>query len=127
MTDAASHSDITRAFAAHDVDIRMFHHAAHVRVAFDLLEKCDFIEAAATYATGIRAIATKAGAPMKFNLTITYAFMSLIAERMAARPAGSFEEFAAQNADLMSRDVLERWYSPERLHSDIARRVLLLP
>jgi hypothetical protein len=127
MTDAAHYSDITRAFEAHAIDNSRFHHAEHVRVAFDLLEKSDFIEAAATYAKGIRAIATKAGAPQKFNLTITYAFMSLIAERMAVKPGGSFEEFVSENADLMSKEVLERWYSHERLHSDVARRVLLLP
>ena len=127
MKDADGPADITRAFEAHAVDNSRFHHAEHVRVAFDLLRKLDFVEAAATYANGIRAIATKAGAPQKFNLTITYAFMSLIAERMAGNPQASFEQFASENSDLMSKGVLEGWYSEERLHSDIARRVFLLP
>lgn len=96
-------------------------------MAFDLLGKFDFIEAAATYARGIRAIAAKAGSPEKFNLTITYAFMSLIAERMSADPQVSFEKFASDNADLMSKSVLAGWYSDDRLHCDTARKVFLLP
>ena len=127
MKDADGPADITRAFEAHAVDNSRFHHAEHVRVAFDLLRKLDFVEAAATYANGIRAIATKAGAPQKFNLTITYAFMSLIAERMAAMPQAGFEEFVSANPDLMSKSALAGRYSDERLHSDTARRVFLLP
>jgi hypothetical protein len=127
MTDSARQSEITRAFQAHAIDSSRFHHAEHVRVAFDLLGTFDFIDAAATYAKGIRVIAAKAGAPEKFNLTVTYAFMSLIAERMAAMPQAGFEEFVSANPDLMSKSALAGWYSDERLHSDTARRVFLLP
>lgn len=127
MSDPGPPSAITRAFEARTLDAARFHHAEHVRVAFDLLGKLDFIEAAAAYAAGIRAIATKAGAPQKFNLTITCAFLSLIAERMAVRPQGSFEAFVGANPDLMSRAALAGRYDDERLHSDLARRVFLLP
>lgn len=127
MTDSARQSEITRAFQAHAIDSSRFHHTEHVRVAFDLLGTFDFIDAAATYAKGIRVIAAKAGAPEKFNLTVTYAFMSLIAERMAAMPQAGFEEFVSANPDLMSKSALAGWYSDERLHSDTARRVFLLP
>lgn len=127
MTHAPPSSEITRAFEAQSIDPGRFHHAEHVRVAFDLLERSDFIDAAASYAKGLRALTAKAGAPQKFNLTITYAFISLIAERRAAKPTGSFETFAQDNADLMSKTVLEKWYSHERLHSDTARKILLLP
>lgn len=128
MTHTAHPSDITRAFMAHAIDNSTFHHAEHVRVAFDLLREFDFIDAAAIYAKGIRAIATKAGALRKFNLTITYAFMSLIAEKMAASPQEvDFEEFVAENPDLMSKGALAGWYSDERLNSDTARSIFLLP
>lgn len=127
MTDSKHVSEITRAFEAHTIDNTMFRHAEHVQVAFGLLGKYDFIDAAATYAKGIRALATKAGAPQKFNLTITYAFMSLIAERLATKPQRDFGNFVSENPDLMCKSVLARWYADDRLHSDNARSMFLLP
>ena len=84
-------------------------------------------DAAATYAKGIRSIAAKAGAPQKFNLTITYAVMSLIAERIEGSPCDEFQDFVERNPDLLSKDVLTKWYAPDRLQSDIARSVFLMP
>ncbi len=127
MTDTSEVSPVTIGFEAHEVDSTSFHHADHVRVAFDLLRKYDFLDAAAIYAKGIRAIAAKAGAPRKFNLTITCAFLSVIAERLAAQPVCDFEAFVSHNPDLMSRNLLLRWYASERLGSDMAREIFLLP
>ncbi len=127
MTAAHDAAPITRAFEAHDIDNTVFRHAEHVRVAYDLLRRHDFIDASAIYAKGIRSIAAKAGAPEKFNLTITYAFMSLIAERLSADPDVSFDGFVSSNPDLMSKDVLLKWYDSNRLHTARARAVFLLP
>ena len=118
---------MTRQFLAHAIDNTNFHHTDHVRVAFDLLHQHDFIDAACLYAKGIRTIAANAGAPQKFNLTITYAFMSLIAERMHPDQDCDFEGFVAANPDLMSKEALYKWYGTERLHTDTARSVFLLP
>ncbi len=127
MTNTIKVSNVTQAFEAHDIDNASFGHGEHVRVAYDLLRKYDFIDAAATYAKGIRALAAKAGAPKKFNLTITYAFLSLIAERMDGTRPANFEAFVAANPDLMSKSVLNSWYTIDRLNSALARDVFLLP
>ncbi len=120
-------TDITSAFEAHTIDNTTFGHAEHVQVAYDLLRKYDFIDAAAIYAKGIRTLAVKAGAPDKFNLTITYAFMSLIAERLASSQSSTFEAFIAENPDFMAKTALSQWYPQERLNSALARRIFLLP
>ena len=127
MTETPDMAPISIAFEAQEIDNTAFHHADHVRVAFDLLRKYDFIDAASIYAKGIRALATKAGAPRKFNLTITYAFISLIAERMDSNPSVTFDAFVVRNSDLMSKDVLMRWYDRDRLNADKARSIFLLP
>lgn len=127
MSECQSSSDITIAFEAHEVDSTSFHHAEHVRVAFDLLKTRDFIDASTIHAKGIQTIAAKADAAQKFNLTITYAFMSLIAERMAAVPGISFDDFVLRFPEVMSKDLLKRWYTDDRLSSDTARRIFLLP
>ncbi len=127
MTHPGQISEVTRAFLDHSIEASTFHHAQHVRVAYDLLQTQDFIDAAATYAKGLRVIATAAGVPEKFNVTITYAFMSLIAERCATLVNGGFDRFIADNPDLMSKSALSGWYADDRLHSELARSVFLLP
>lgn len=127
MTEPFECAPITHAFRDQSLHPASFHHADHVRVAFDLLRHHDFIDAAAAYAKGIRTIAANAGVPQKFNLTITYAFISLIAERLAANPVDTFDTFVLANPDLMNKDVLTRWYREDRLNSDMARTLFLLP
>ena len=127
MSVCIDHADLVRRFEAGDIDPAAFRHAEHVHVAFGLLKKYDFLDATVIYAKGIRTLATKAGAPQKFNLTITCAFMSLIAERMAGNPCDDTETFARDNPDLMSKTALAPLYASDRLHSDIARRVFLMP
>ena len=118
---------VTRAFRDQSLDPAAFGHVDHIRVAFDLLQEGDFIDAAATYARGIQTLAARAGAADKFNLTITYAFMSLIAEAMTRTPTADFDSFLAANPALMDKTLLTRWYSPARLHSTTARDTFLMP
>ena len=127
MTASCASSELTRSFEARNLDPAEFRHRDHVQVAFELLQKYDFIDAAAIYAKGVRSIASRAGASRKFNLTITYAFMSLIAESMIARPYEGFPAFVAANPDLMSKELLIRWYATDRLQSEAARGIFLMP
>ena len=92
-----------------------------------MLRKYDFLDAVANYGKSLNAIATNAGAPEKFNTTITVAFMGLIAERMNATSCTGFQDFISQNKDLLSKDVLAQWYSPERLKTALSRKVFLMP
>lgn len=120
-------TDLLRGFEARDLDPATFDHAAHVRAAFEMLEKYEFMEATSKYAANIHAMATKAGAAKKFNMTITIAFMSIIALRMETGHFSDFEGFIAANDDLLSKDIVGQWYSPERLKSDKARKIFLMP
>ena len=70
-------------------------------------------------------MASRAGRPEAYHETITVAFLSLVAERMSE--AMDFESFASLNSDLLDKHVLTRWYRPERLASDRARRTFVLP
>ena len=127
MEQARPLSPVTRDFVAGILDPTGFRHADHVRVAYELLRSRDFASASAVYLDGIRSVTERAGVPEKANITITLAFLSVIAERMAGGDAGTYEAFVAANPDLMSMAVLENWYSPERLHSAQARTAFLMP
>ena len=121
------YSELTRQFEAYEVDAGAFGHREHVLVAYEMLHRYSFLEASAKYARAINTIATNAGAPEKFNMTITLAFLSLIAERIHTTRHSNFEKFLAQNKDLLSRSVLSKWYPAEQLKSDLARTHFLLP
>lgn len=122
------HAALLTRFEATDVDPAQFGHRQHVQVAYGMFRKYDFLEACTKYANAIDKIATKAGAPDKFNITITLAFLSLIAERIhKTKGCASIEEFLALNEDLLSSNILSRWYTREQLQSEFARTHFLLP
>ncbi len=120
-------SAITDAFEARTIDTAAFGHRDHVGVACGMLSRYSFLDAAYKYAHGIREMAEKAGAPEKFNATITLAFMGLIAERVQTCPHDTFDEFLEKNPDLLEKSMLEKWYSVDRLRSSLARQVFLMP
>ncbi|HHZ10515.1 MAG TPA: hypothetical protein GX405_17230 [Rhizobiales bacterium] len=110
-----------------ELDAADFAHRDHVGVAYEALASGDFAEAVQRVHAGIRALAERAGVPEKANATITWAFMSLIAERMDRTQHANAEDFVARNPDLCRSDAIAPWYTTERLRSRLARRVALLP
>ena len=65
-----------------------------------------------------------------YHETITWAYLLLVNERMERTGrARAWEEFTASNPDLMTYrpSVLDRYYTPETLGSDLARRAFVLP
>lgn len=126
-SDRASDRTLLDLFLTGEIDTGAFRHADHLRVGFELLQICDFSTAAHKFSTGLKAFAARAGKPGLYHETITLAFLAVIGERSAARRFNDFEDFARANRDLMDKTVLERWYAPERLRSDMARRIFLLP
>jgi hypothetical protein len=115
-------------FVRGEIDPAQFPHREHVRMAFEMLRRHDFPTTVQRYSQALRVMSSRAGKPQAFNQTLTIAFLSLVAERLEG--AGEFPDFAAfvaANPQLLDRLALTRWYSPERLASDVARRTFLLP
>ena len=120
--------DALRAFLHGETDPKSFRHEDHVRMAYEILSRhANFIDAATAYASSLRKIAARAGNANAYHETITLAFLSLIAERLAADSYESFDQFARVNADLLDKGTLSRWYSAERLGSAVARATFVLP
>jgi hypothetical protein len=109
------------------LDPKQFPHREHVRLAFEMLARYPFPEALARFSNGLRRLAITAGHPEAYHETITAAFLALIGERRLNGEDATWEEFSARNADLLSKDVLRRWYDPAILNSTIARRTFVLP
>ena len=107
-----------------------FHHADHVRVAWWYLRTHPLAEALVRFTTALRAFAKAQGKPDLYHETITVAFMLVIAERLANSDGdASWSEFAARQADLLAwkPSVLDRYYTPETLWSERARRGFVMP
>lgn len=115
-------------FLRGETDARNFRHADHVRMGFEILTRhADFLEAATAYSRALKAMSARAGNPGAYHETVTLAFLSLIAERIASCAYDDFAQFARLNADLLDKQALSRWYAAERLQSPTARSTFLLP
>jgi hypothetical protein len=126
MTDA----ELVACFEAAEEPPGGFHHAQHVRVAWFYLRRDPWLTALDRFRSGLRRFADARGKPGLYHETITVAFVALIGERLDICGADPpWDEFAARNADLLSwkPSILDRYYRPETLASDRARRVFVLP
>jgi hypothetical protein len=110
-----------------------FHHADHVRLAFEYLSRYPVLKALEKFSGALKQFAAAQGKAQLYHETITWAYLFLIRERMV-RASGrqTWEEFAADNGDLLtwergSRGILGRYYQPETLGSEAARTSFLLP
>jgi len=127
MADEPAPGDLL-AFLHGETDARTFRHVDHVRMAFEvLIRHPDFLAAATAYSRALKTMAARAGNAGAYHETITLAFLSLIAERLAVAACDDFEAFAAANADLLDKGALTRWYKPDRLATALARRTFVLP
>jgi hypothetical protein len=132
MTETLTDADFVRSFEDCTLPNAAFHHRDHVRLAWIYLRRHPPVEALQRFADGLRRFATANGHPGLYHETITWAFLLLIHERMERMARGgepAWEEFAACNPDLLTwkPSILDRYYTPETLGSELARRVFVMP
>lgn len=114
-------------FEAGRIDAASFDHKAHVYVAWLYLQAYDLGSAITRFDDALGRLTAKLGVPGKYHATITWALLILIRERM--REGEGWQTFCSRNPDLLqnSRAILGRYYSDERLFSDLARTQFVLP
>ena len=122
MTD----SEFLSAFEAATLPPQAFDHCAHLRAACLYLSGRPFLEACIAMRDSLRRYAAHIGKAGLYHETITVAFMSVVAERLAAAPGLSWEALLARHPELCERGLLERYYEPGRLASEAARARLVL-
>ncbi len=122
--------DPIRQFERGEISPDTFHHADHVRLAFEYLRKFTTIEALDKFSTALQRFAASQGKADRYHETITWAYLFLIRARMARVPSPqTWEQFAEQNADLLvwKPSLLERYYRKQTLDSNLAREVFVFP
>jgi hypothetical protein len=106
-----------------------FHHADHVRLAFAYLSLYPVLEALEKFSIALKRFAEARGKAQLYHETITHAYFFLIRERIVRTASASWDDFAQKNPDLLvwKDGILNRYYEPATLHSDLARSVFLFP
>lgn len=117
-----------RSFEAGAIDPNDFDHAVHVYIAWCYLQEHSLLDAIARFTTALRALTDRLGAAARYHETITWFFLVVIAERCAKTPSDDWPSFRQHNADLLrDASILRRFYTADRLQSELARRQFVLP
>ncbi len=122
-----SDENFLAAFEATKLDPKTFNHEAHVRAGFLMVQQRGFAQAVPAYCQALKSFAASIGLDKKYHETITIAFLALINERLADQPDISWEKFCAHNPDILNKNALLAFYTPEQLASPAARLVFQLP
>ena len=109
------------------IDPARFPHPEHVRLGYEMLGRYSFGEALTRFSRGLKLLTAKAGRPEDYHETVTVAFLALINERRATGGPRDWDDFKANNPDLLDKRCLQSWYDAEQLGSDLARRTFCLP
>jgi len=106
-----------------------FHHADHVRLAFEYISNYPPLEALGRFATALQRFAAARGKSQRYHETITYAYFFLIRERMARAIGIEWDDFAKLNPDLLQwkPGILSLYYREKTLQSELARSIFLFP
>jgi hypothetical protein len=121
---------LVQSFEAAELPPGGFRHREHVRVAWWYLRQYPWPVALERFRTGLRRFAEAQGAAQKYHETITTAYVLLINERLEDGGRDlDWEAFATRHADLLAwpPSILDRYYRPETLASDLARRAFVMP
>ena len=98
-----------------------FGHREHVRLTWLAVRRCGTAGAVELISDGIRKTARYAGAPQKYNATVSRAWVELTAYHMAEAPTEGFDELVLRNPGLLDKRLLTRFYSSRALASPAAR------
>ena len=100
-----------------------FGHRQHVQLTWLAVRRYGTPAAITLVSDGIQRTARYAGAPQKYNATVSRAWVELVGHHVAHPGPGEddFEGFLGHNPALLDKRLLTRFYRPVTLASDEAR------
>jgi hypothetical protein len=98
-----------------------FGHRQHVHLTWLAIQQYGTAAAIDLVSDGIQRTARYHGAPQKYNVTVSRAWVELIGHHAAASRAADFEAFTSQHPVLLDKRLLTRFYRPATLSSTPAR------
>jgi hypothetical protein len=122
-SSAMSDAEFLAAFHGCTLSPSCFRHADHLRLAWLHVHQNALEVAIDTVRNGIQAYARHLGKPELYHETLTVAWVRLI----ASHEERTFDEFLKLNEHRLTGELLHRFWSPELLQSEAARREWLVP
>lgn len=107
-----------------------FNHRNHVRLVWIYLHESEPLDALARFSKNLKKFAASLGKTNLYHETMTFAYFFLTHERIRqSEVSQTWEEFAVANPDLLTgqKGILTKYYHPETIASDFARKVFVLP
>lgn len=128
-TAVMSDEDLLARFEDGSLPDGAFHHEQHVRVAWMFVRRYGMPDALGRFSQALKRFAEAKGAVGLYHETITWAYLFLVAERIAREPGERWDRFAAVNQDLLTwkPSLLDRYYAPGTLQTDLARSTFIMP
>ena len=102
-------------------DADRFGHRQHVRLTWLAVRRFGSSAAVDLVSDGIRSTARYAGAPQKYNATVSRAWVELVAHHAHETDTQDFDAFADHHAALLDKRLLTRFYRPATLAGAQAR------
>lgn len=99
-----------------------FGHREHLELAWRYLRASDVAVARQQMSAAIRHVAAGHGQPDRYHHTITLAWLHLVAVHVRRSRVSTFDEFIAENQQLLTRDLLSHHFSPGTLGASRARK-----
>jgi hypothetical protein len=115
----------TRAFAGLMAEVMAgtgrFGHREHVHLTWLAVRRYGTSGAIELVSEGIQRTARYAGAPQKYNVTVSRAWVELVGHHAGQTDTADFGSFAEQHRALLDKKLLTRFYRSSTLASDQAR------
>ncbi|MEV6395476.1 hypothetical protein AB0M39_11980 [Streptomyces sp. NPDC051907] len=98
-----------------------FGHRQHIHLTWLTVRRHGVPAAVRMVSEGIQRTARYAGAPQKYNATVSRAWVELVGHHVAEDDAQTFSAFAEHHPPLLDKRLLTRFYRPATLASASAR------
>ena len=98
-----------------------FGHRQHVHLTWLAVRRCGTAGAIRLVSEGIQGLARYAGAPQKYNSTVSRAWVELVGHHAGQSNAADFGAFTDQHPALLNKRLLSHFYSSSTLASSPAR------
>ena len=98
-----------------------FGHRQHVHLTWLAVRRTGMPAAVTVVSDGIRHTARYAGAPQKYHVTVSRAWVELVAHHTAEDPTPDFSAFTGRNPELLDKRLLTRFYRSTTL-ADVRAR-----
>jgi hypothetical protein len=98
-----------------------FGHRQHVHLTWLAVRRCGTAAAIRLVSDGIQGLARYAGAPQKYNATVSRAWVELVGHHAGQSDTADFDAFTDQHPALLNKRLLSHFYSSATLASIAAR------